>query len=95
MFDKLLELWKVMEEANIHTEEGPSGYSFYDYEREEVGAVSAELCSLLIDCGSINYDNKLKLTELGFFIFPVERDSFGWLVGACVKKSTKCGVCFG
>lgn len=94
MFDNLIRLWKEME-ANAANDRGYRGYLYYSEDAKETIEVINEINTLLIDRGSINHTNMLKLRLLGFNIFPVERDSFGWLIGACIKKDTKCGVYFG
>ena len=94
MFDNLMRLWKEMEE-NVSCDNNYRGYSFYSQDAKESIAVISEVSDLLIDSSGINYTNMIKLRDLGFSIFPVERDSFGWLIGACVKKDTKCGIYFG
>lgn len=57
-------------------------------------AVNVIACELLItDGGSVNYENTRVLEENGFHVFPVERDSFGWLVGGI--RTTKGVTTFG
>lgn len=94
MFDNLLKLWEEMEEK-VYVEPGFRGYRFFSEYCEETIKVVNELDNLLINDGKINYTNRENLKVLGFDVFPVEKDSFGWLIGACVKKDTKCGVYFG
>ena len=94
MFDKLLELWKIMEQNASIESDGFRGYSYYSDHHIETINVSNEISDLLITNGNINYVTMNKLKELGFNIFPVEKDSFGWLIGACIKKETRCGVYF-
>ena len=39
------------------------------------------IIDLLIRDGKCNYENMKILKEKGFNVFPIESDSFGWLIG--------------
>lgn len=43
--------------------------------------------------GRLNYDNKERLKKYGYVIYPIEEDSYGWLVGALYTK--KGSITFG
>ena len=37
---------------------------------------------LITDCGQSNWDNINILEKNGFYVYPVEQDSFGWVMAA-------------
>jgi hypothetical protein len=48
-----------------------------------LGVIQKLLCEILITPeGSVNWEAKDELESYGFWVYPVERDSFGWVVGA-------------
>lgn len=48
---------------------------------------------LITENGDVNWENRQKLLEAGWYSYPYERDSFGWLLGALVTK--KGDIVFG
>ena len=55
-----------------------------------VDDISCEAESLLItDNGYCNWENIETLKDAGYSVFPIERDSFGWIIGGI---STSKGV---
>jgi hypothetical protein len=53
-----------------------------DSNHELVRLASNLACELLIDSnGRCNRENMEKLENLGYPVFPIEKDSFGWLIG--------------
>jgi hypothetical protein len=77
--DKLLQLLQDFE-ANAD-----STYDEDEYiTNTEAGSLAS---SILIDQdGNCNWDNIHILEKNGFSVFPVEKDSFGWLIGGIATK---------
>lgn len=50
--------------------------------REIVNTLEMLAITLLInDNGSCNWENIRHLENVGYSVFPIEKDSFGWLIG--------------
>lgn len=63
------------------------GHKLVEY-NTEANELSLEACEYLIcSDGSVNYSNKKILENNGFKVYPKEKDSFGWLVGAIGKNN--------
>mgnify|MGYP001164523644 CR=1 FL=1 len=62
--------------------------SIQTYINDEVSdLVDSMACQVLIQTdGRVNYGNAKILYKEGFDIIPLEKDSFGWLVGGIVTK---------
>ena len=59
-----------------------------------VPLIGSLLCEMLITKdGGVDYDAKEALESHGFPVYPVERDGFGWLVGAVL--TSKGAITFG
>ena len=50
----------------------------------EIEALAPSL--LILEGGRINQSNMDELSDLGWGVFPVERDGFGWLIGGIQTK---------
>lgn len=50
---------------------------------------------LITHDGGVNYNNITTLEELGYTVYPVEKDSFGWLVGGVRNNKTGKVLTFG
>lgn len=48
---------------------------------------------MITDGGHVDWDNREKLLEAGWCVYPFEQDRFGWLLGAIVTK--KGDIVFG
>ncbi len=58
---------------------------YFNQNTPEMQAIVSLATELLInDQGQCNWDNIALLQEEGFYVFPGERDSFGWLTG-CIS----------
>lgn len=61
-----------------------------DYDVPNVSVISIMAESLLInESGHCNWENIEIMKKEGYYVFPLERDSFGWLIGGI---STNKGV---
>ena len=82
--DQIIFLINCIELSDIQ----PSEYLTHDY--SEVREI-ADLANkhLITDKSECNWDNINFLKEKGFNVFPVEQDSFGWMLGGI---STSKGV---
>jgi hypothetical protein len=49
-------------------------------------AAAAASNVLIDDEGKCNWENIKILETIGFYVIPIEKDSFGWLVGGIVTK---------
>jgi hypothetical protein len=54
---------------------------------EEISGIAESI--LITQTGYCNWENIYKLENLGFHVFPLERDSFGWILGGI---STNKGI---
>jgi hypothetical protein len=50
----------------------------------EIGAIASDI--LIDKDGSCNWDNIIILDSNGFSVIPIEKDSFGWLIGGILTK---------
>lgn len=48
---------------------------------------------LITEDGNVDWENRKKLLEAGWYSYPYEQDRFGWLLGALVTK--KGDIVFG
>jgi hypothetical protein len=48
---------------------------------------------LITDCGQSNWENINILEKNGFYVYPVEQDSFGWITAAIF--TTKGDIMYG
>ena len=79
--DTLVRLLKAQEmNPDIAQDNG-----YFNQNTPEMRAIVSLATELLIDDqGQCNWDNIDILQEEGFYVFPGERDSFGWLTG-CIS----------
>ena len=84
--DDLLKLLTALESAEEITE----AYEFLSLDIPLVGEISRRAEELLITPkGDCDWERIEHLASIGYAVFPVERDGFGWLIGGI---STKKGV---
>ena len=87
--EELIELLTQIENSNLKAKEILS-----DDDCPSVIRIRALLEKLLITSeGDINWDNRNKIVDAGWYIYPYEQDRFGWLLGAVVTK--KGDIVFG
>lgn len=79
---------------NYYEEDGWAYFRDSDLYEE----VISSCCDLLITSnGQCNWNNIRILRNNGYFVFPGDRDSWGWLVG-CIRKNDdplRRTVCYG
>lgn len=87
--DKLILLLTELEAADIK----PKPYLTED-DYIPVKHIRALLEELMItENGDVDWDNREKLMDAGWCIYPFEKDRFGWLLGGLVTK--KGDIVFG
>lgn len=62
-------------------------YGYLDTDHKLVGWVSQLASEALIDKeGNCLWDEIDKVRESGYYVYPVEKDRFGWLIGGIITK---------
>ena len=89
--ESLVELLRTFEESDLATPRDPDLVFLSASMHELVEKIEARATDVLIsEDGSPNYNSMDKIYEMyGYFVFPGERDRFGWVTG-CLR--TKKGV---
>ena len=87
--DKLVLLLTELEGSNIK----PKEYITED-DYIPIKDIRDLLCELMItENGHVDWENREKLLDAGWCIYPFEQDRFGWLLGGLVTK--KGDIVFG
>jgi hypothetical protein len=87
--ERLLELLKELEKSDIK----PRDFVTSEHHKN-VAEIEELLESMCIDkTGGIHMGNVSRIKNSGYYVFPVERDSFGWLLGGV--ETTKGTITFG
>lgn len=88
LYDSNSETYEYKFEADLYTR------TFFK-ETEEVNEV-ANLCDeYLIDQGYCPSDRLEKLKSYGYYVFPIESDSWGWLIAGLKKYGDPRVLIFG
>ena len=99
MFEEFIKKWNLMESTVKPMVDGYHKIFNAGYQGDLPEAVTEVegLCMDLFidDSGSPNYKNIREIRNHGFKVYPTETDSFGWLMAACEKISTKSIIYFG
>ena len=100
MFEKFIEKWTEMESTAQPTISDGGLKIFNAGYQGDIPEITDEVEGLCMDLfidddGSPNYENIHDIRNRGFKVYPTETDSFGWLMAACEKISTKSIIYFG
>lgn len=90
---RLISLLDSIEADDKLKTEGDFCLSEADHEYvDEIGSLADSL--LISEGGQLNHENIAFVRDVGYFgVFPVERDSFGWLIGGI--QTSKGVITFG
>ena len=89
LMERLLSLLKALEESDVVPRKFLKSHT-----HESVSEIDSLMDLLCIDEeGCVRVDVVQQLTKLGYAVYPIERDRFGWVLGAIETK--KGSIMFG
>lgn len=94
MIQQFVQAWEAMENGNVSLDKQGERY-FYNSSEPKVLDCEILANDLLISNGNLNHSNAEELQKLGFKVFPLEKDRFGWLLGGITKSPNTTILTFG